>query len=47
MSSKKKNEYVIFKPTDITRRRGLSRKDKNRVDELIQDIMHIYMQMSQ
>jgi hypothetical protein len=42
-----KNEYRIFKPVEITIRRGLGRKEKNREDEPIQAIIHIYMEMSQ
>jgi hypothetical protein len=42
-----KNEYRIFKTVEITIRRGLSRKKKNRRDKSIQVIMHTYMEMSQ
>jgi hypothetical protein len=40
-----KNEYRTFKPVETTIRRG--RKEKNRGDEPIQVITHIYMEMSQ
>jgi hypothetical protein len=42
-----KNEYRIFKPVEITIRRGQRRKEKNRRDEPIQIIVQIYMEMSQ
>jgi hypothetical protein len=45
MYSLYKNEYGIFKPIEITIRRGL-RKKKSR-DELIRVIIHIYIEMSQ
>jgi hypothetical protein len=41
------NEYRIFKPVEITIRRGLRYKEKNRGDEPIRIIIHIYMEMSQ
>jgi hypothetical protein len=41
-----KNEYTIFKPVEITTRRGLSREEKNRGDEPIWVIIHIYMELS-
>jgi hypothetical protein len=41
-----KNEYRIFKPIDITIRRG-HRKKENREDEPIWVIIHIHMKMSQ
>jgi hypothetical protein len=40
-----KNEYRIFKPVEITIRRG--RKEKNRRDEQIWVTIHIHMEMSQ
>jgi hypothetical protein len=39
-----KNEYEIFKPVEITIRRGV--KEKNRGDEPIQVIRTINMEMS-
>jgi hypothetical protein len=39
-----KNEYRIFKRVEISIRRQLGRKKKNRGDEPIQDIIHIYME---
>jgi hypothetical protein len=36
-----KNEYRIFTPVEITIRREQGRKEKNRGDESIQDIIHI------
>jgi hypothetical protein len=44
MYSLYKNEYRICKPVEITIKRGL-RKKKNRGDEPIQVIIHIYMDM--
>jgi hypothetical protein len=41
-----KNEYRIPKPIEITIRWGLWSKEKNRGDEPIQDIIHIYMEIS-
>jgi hypothetical protein len=40
------NVYRTFKPIKTGIRRGLSRKKKNREDEPIQLIIHIYMAMS-
>jgi hypothetical protein len=37
-----KNEYRIFKLVEIAIKRGLSGKEKNREDEPIQVIIHIY-----
>jgi hypothetical protein len=43
-----KNEYRIFIPVEITIRRGLRKKgEKNRGDEPIRVIIHIYMETSQ
>jgi hypothetical protein len=42
-----KNEYRIFKPVQITRRRRLREKEKNRGDEPMQVIIHIYMEITQ
>jgi hypothetical protein len=42
-----KNEHKIFKPVEITIRKGLSRKKKSRGDEAIQVIIHICMECSQ
>jgi hypothetical protein len=42
-----KNEYRIFKPVETTIRRGLRQKKKNRRDEPIWIIIHIYLEMSQ
>jgi hypothetical protein len=42
-----KNEYRIFKPVEITRRRGIGIKEKNRGDEPLRVIIHKYMEMSQ
>jgi hypothetical protein len=39
-------EYRIFKPVEITIRRGLYRKEKNRGDEPIQVVILAYMEMS-
>jgi hypothetical protein len=47
MYSLYKNEYRIFKPVEITMRRGLRRKEKNRGDEPMWVIIHIYMEVSQ
>jgi hypothetical protein len=41
-----KNEYRILKSAEITTRKGLSTKEKNRGNEPIWDKMHIYMEMS-
>jgi hypothetical protein len=41
-----KNEYRIFKPVEITIKRGLRQKGKNGGNELIHDTIHIYMEMS-
>jgi hypothetical protein len=38
-----KNEYRIFKPVEITIRRGVKYKGENHWDEPIQVIMHTYM----
>jgi hypothetical protein len=40
------NEYRIFKPDEITIRRGIGRKEENG-DEAIQVIIHIHTEMSQ
>jgi hypothetical protein len=42
-----KNEYRIFKPFEITIRKGLRLKEKNRGHEPIQVIIHIYTEVSQ
>jgi hypothetical protein len=44
MCSLYKNEYRIFKPVETTIKKG--RKKKNRGDEPIWVIIHIYMEMS-
>jgi hypothetical protein len=43
MSFLYKNEYRIFKPVEFT----IGRKEKNRGDEPIQVVIHLYMEMSQ
>jgi hypothetical protein len=40
-----KNEYRILKCVEITIRRGLSRKEKDKGDEPTQVIIHIYMEI--
>jgi hypothetical protein len=40
-----KNEYRIFKLVETTIGKGLRRKKKNRGDEPIQAIIHIYMEV--
>jgi hypothetical protein len=42
-----KNGFRIFKLCEITIRRGLSRKKKNKEKKRIRAIIHIYMEMSQ
>jgi hypothetical protein len=42
-----KNKYRIFKPVETTIRKGQGRKEKNRGDEPILVIIHIYMKKSQ
>jgi hypothetical protein len=42
-----KNESRIFKLVEITIGRRLRKKEKNRGDEPIQVIIHMYMEMSQ
>jgi hypothetical protein len=42
-----KNEYKIFNPVEITLRRGLGRKKKNRGNEPLQVIIHTYIEMSE
>jgi hypothetical protein len=42
-----KNECRIFKPFEITLRWGLDKKEKNRVDGPIWNIIHLYMETSQ
>jgi hypothetical protein len=41
-----KNEYRIFKPVEVTIRRGLRQKGEKWRDESTQAIIHIYMEMS-
>jgi hypothetical protein len=40
-----KNEYRIFKPVGITIREELGRKEEDGGDELIQDIIHMCMEI--
>jgi hypothetical protein len=40
-----KNEYRIFKPVEITIRRGPRRKEKNGGDDPFQNTIHIYMEI--
>jgi hypothetical protein len=47
MHSVYKNEHRIFKSIEITIRKGLIRKKKNRGGELIPVTVDIYMEMSQ
>jgi hypothetical protein len=42
-----KNEYRIFKAVENTIRRDEGRKEKNRGDDTIRVIIHIYMERSQ
>jgi hypothetical protein len=42
-----KNKYGTFKPVEITIRKDNGREEKNRVDESIHVIIHLYMEKSQ
>jgi hypothetical protein len=42
-----KNEYIIFKPVETTIRGDYGKKNKNRGNEPVQVIVHIYIEMSQ